>query len=325
MVQSKLGINDFKPILARSMDGGNTWSEPAMLWPQLEKTYSIFGAISRAPGGDLFLYGTRNRIGKPGESFWSDATQGLKQNELFWAKSTDSGKTWSEPTVIPMPIPGAAETAMPMCITREGRWACCYAPYNTFDPKVKVDRRQVVALSSGDQGQTWQHASMLRFEEGTAAEAWLIELSDGRLLGASWHMREDGKGDHPNKYALSPDGGRTWSPTRSTGINGQSVGLCALPEGRALFIYNQRKHGEPGVYLARVKPTESDFGIEANEIIWRAETRTQKGSSGEHTEWQDFSFGEPSVTVLPDQTLLVTLWCVQPSGQGIRYVKLRMR
>ncbi|NQU10311.1 exo-alpha-sialidase [bacterium] len=324
LVQSKLGINDFKPMLARSADGGVTWGEPVLLWPQLQDRYSLFGVVSAAPNGDLFYYGSRYVIDQPGESFWSEATQGLKPNDLVWARSTDSGRTWPAPTVIPMPVPGAAETAMALCVTRGGHWACCYSPYNTFDPAVQVDRRQVVALVSRDQGRTWRHTSMLRFPEGTAAEAWLVELSDGRLLGTSWHMREDGQGDHPNAYALSSDGGLTWTPTRSTGIQGQSTALAALPDGRALFIYNQRQHGEPGVWLAVVRPVETDFGVQANEIVWRAETRTQRGTSGEHTEWQDFSFGEPAVTVLRDGTLLVTLWCVQPNGQGIRFVKLRM-
>jgi hypothetical protein len=132
----------------------------------------------------------------------------------------------------------------------------------------------------------------------------------------------DGR-DYPNAYAISADGGQRWSPTRSTGIMGQSTGLAALPDGRALFIYNQRKHGEIGVWMAVVNPTADDFGIQSNEIVWRAAAPTQSGSSGNLTAWTDFSFGEPSVTPLPDGTLLVALWCVEPSGRGIRYVKLR--
>ena len=109
MVQSKLGINDFKPMLARSADGGQSWSEPAPLWPHLTERYSIFGSVSRAPDGELFYFGTRYPIDAPGEPNWSDATQGLKANELFWSRSRDGGRTWAEPAVIPMPIPGAAE------------------------------------------------------------------------------------------------------------------------------------------------------------------------------------------------------------------------
>jgi hypothetical protein len=326
-VQSQLGINDFKPMLARSTDGGQSWSEPAPLWPHLTERYSIFGSVSRAPDGDLFYFGTQYPIDTPGEPNWSDATQGLKANELFWSRSRDGGRTWAEPAAIPMPIPGAAEAPGALTILRSGRMICCYAPYNTFDPQLVVDRNQIVALRSDDQGQTWRHNAMIRFESehSTGAEAWVIELADGRLLGTTWHLNQQDKSDHPNAYAISLDGGETWLPTPSTGIMGQSTSLAALPDGRALFIYNQRRHGEPGVWLAVVRPTENDFGIESNEIAWCAQTRTQSGSSGEHTAWTDFSFGEPAVALLPDNTLLLVLWCVQPAGQGIRYVRLMFR
>ena len=327
MVQSSLGINDFQPVVARSTDGGETWSEAQPMWPHLIQSYSIFGSISRAPDGALFYFGTRYRIDTPGESFWSEATQGLKDNELIWSQSADDGRSWAEPAVIPMPIPGAAEAPGALTVLRSGRMICCYAPYNTFDPQLVVDRNQIVALRSDDQGRTWQHNSMIRFdsEHSTGAEAWVIELTDNRLLGTTWHLNQQDKSDHPNAYAISLDGGDAWLPTRSTGIMGQSTSLAALPDGRALFVYNQRRHGEPGVWLAVVRPTENDFGIELNEIAWRAQTRTQSGSSGEHTAWTDFSFGEPAVALLPDNTLLLVLWCVQPAGQGIRYVRLMFR
>lgn len=167
---------------------------------------------------------------------------------------------------------------------------------------------------------------MIRFAEpdSSAAEAWVIELADGRLLATAWHLDQAGGSDHTNKYALSHDGGDTWTPTRSTGILGQSTALAALPDGRALFIYNQRKHGEPGVWLASARPTESGFGVEANEIVWRADRPTQHGTSGDHAAWSDFSFGEPSAALLPDGRLLVVLWCLQPSGSGVAWVTLRM-
>ena len=95
---------------------------------------------SRAPSGDLFLYGTTTPVGRPGESWWDGERQALKQNDLVWARSRDGGRTWSRPSVIPMPIPGSAEAPGPLTVTRGGRWIAAYAPYNTFDPAVLVDR-----------------------------------------------------------------------------------------------------------------------------------------------------------------------------------------
>jgi hypothetical protein len=325
--QSALAVNDFKPMIAWSDDGGQTWRDHRFIWPHLHDTYSLAGSVSGSPAGNLFFLGERTPIDMPGESFWSDVTQGLKQNEIFWARSQDGGRTWSEPTVVPMPIPGSAEIPCAMQVTHGGRWAFCYSPYNTFDPAVVVDRNQVVFMASDDEGRTWRHTSMLRFEDQmqTAAEAWVIELADGRLLGACWHLNQRDGSDFPNAYALSLDGGHTWTATRSSGIRGQSCALTPLPDGRALFVYNQRRQEPVGIGLAVVNPTETDFGVEANEIVWRAETASRDASAVGHSDWTSFAFGEPHVTLLPDGTLLLAYWCQQPGARGIAYARLRMR
>lgn len=326
VVQGALGINEFKQVMVRSSDDGVTWSEPVFVWPHLHEVCSLVGSISRAPDGELLLFGIRIPIDMPGESFWSDATQGMKQNTLFHASSSDHGRTWTEPVPIALPFPGSAEAPCALCALRDGTWICCYSPYNTFDPAVKVDRNRVVQMRSADRGDTWTGGDMLRFDDplSSAAEAWVVELADGRLLGACWHIPPHNRPDYPNAYALSLDGGRTWTPTRATGTLGQSTALASLPDGRALMVYNQRKHGDPGVRLAVARPTPDQFQIECDELVWRAATRTRSDSSGDHDNWQDYAFGEPSVTPLPDGTLLVAFWKIQPSERGIGYVKGRL-
>ena len=326
-LRSQMAGNETVPVIARSRDGGLTWGKPTLLWPHLQGKEDIYGSVSRSPECELFFYGAVTPMNKPGGTVHQAENEGMKQNEVYWAKSSDSGRTWTEPAHLKLPIPGAAEAPGAMCVTRRGRWLACYSPYNTFDPELVVDRNQVVVMRSDDRGKSWRHTSMLRFPQtdSCAAEAWVVELTNGRLLGTSWHVNlAKGGKDYPNTYALSLDGGATWKPTRDTGIVGQSTALAPLPDGRALFIYNQRKHGEVGVWLALVKPTLTSFGIQANQPVWRAEKIAQKGSSGDFASWEDFAFGEPSVTLLPDGTLFVAIWCVQPSGQGIRYVKLKM-
>ena len=324
LVSSALGVNDFKAMLSRSCNNGVTWGEEELIWPGLADVYSIEGAVSQAPNGELFFYGTQTPIDKPGESNWCEETQGLKQNELFWAWSRDSGRTWTPPTPIPMPFTGAAEAPGPLCVTQSGRWLGCYAPYNTFDPSLAIDRSQVILVYSDDQGSTWSHCAMLRFSDtqSSAAEAWVVELADGRLLGTCWHINNRDEGDYPNAYAISLDSGESWLPTRSTGIQGQSTALTPLPDGRAFFVYNQRKHGNSGVYVAVASPTETDFGIELDTILWHA--GTGGGSSTSHSDFANFSFGEPAVTLLPDGTFLLVLWATEGHVGSIRYITFKL-
>ena len=323
-----MGINGFLPVLTRSQDGGESWSEPEPIWPSLQKKYSIYASVSAAPDGKLFLFGTQTPIDVPGESIWCDQTHGIKQNELIWATSTDSGHSWSDPAVIPMPIPGSAEAPGVMCVTRKGTWLVPYSPYNTFDPTLRVQRNQVLTLRSTDNGRTWSHSAMLTFKQADSggAEAWVIELADGRLLGTAWHIDHSRREQSfPNTYALSLDEGRTWLPTKSTGILANTTVLAALPEGKAIFGYVQRSKDSAGIGLAIVHPTESDFGIQANEMVFTAWTSTQSGQSAQDNEWLDFSFGEPSVTIMPDRTLFVSYWCIEPEFQGIKYIRLRLK
>ena len=112
-------------------------------------------------------------------------------------------------------------------------------------------------LSSSDQGRSWRSSAMMRFPDAlaTAAEAWVVELADGRLLGTCWNLNQRDGSDYPNAFCLSPDRGLSWSATHSTGIMGQTTALAAFPDGSVLFIYNQRKHGQLGVWLARRGPS----------------------------------------------------------------------
>jgi hypothetical protein len=326
MVQSRLGVNDFLPLVARSRDNGHTWTEGQALWPDLKNRYSIFGAISPAPvDGELFYFGACYVIDEAGEPNWSEATSGLKQNELFWSHSSDDGRNWSAPQMIPMPIPGAAEAPAPLWVTRNGRWLVCYSPYNTFDPAVQVDRGQVILLGSDDRGKSWWHRAMMRFNEPLSggAEAWVVELAHGHLLGTAWHTDLSGANRHyENTYALSTDGGLTWTPTRNTGIRGQTTALLPLPEGPALFLHTQRAGASDiGIWAAIVEPTPEDFGVQHHEPLWIAPKSVDSTSTSTHDTWTQFTFGEPAAILLSSNTFLVGFWYSDGAAGGIRLMK----
>src|SRR5690606_2416718 len=141
--------------------GGETWTTPRQIWPHLVGKYSIFCNISRSPDGTLFIFGSRTVIDTPGEPFWSEENSGLKRNELIWSRSTDEGKTWTDPQAYALPYPGTAEAPGPMLVTRGGRWVTLYSPYNVMGSNEKVDRNCVITVLSDDQGKTWRPSTML--------------------------------------------------------------------------------------------------------------------------------------------------------------------
>ena len=325
-LQSGLGVNDFAPCLSRSHDGGRTWEFQGLIWPHLRETFSINCSISAAPNGDLFLYGFRMPITQPGELFWCQETQGILPNQLIWSRSVDNGHTWTEPEVFEVPLPGAAETPSSLCVLKSGRWIAPYAPHHTFDPDVVVDVRHTVIMISDDQGQSWRYQSIMRVPEENSciAASWVIELGNGSLLSTCCHLNRGQGNDFPNPFTLSFDQGKTWLPTLSTGIMGMSEGVAPWRTDQALFVYNRRRCEEPGIWLALAEPSTDGFGVTVNERVWHPATVTRNGGSAEFNNWTNYSFGEPAVTVLPDETILVVFWCIQPEDRGIGFVRLRL-
>jgi len=326
VTQSRLGSNDFVPAIARSGDGGVTWHDENIIWPDLAERWSILASISRSPDGTLLLFGSRTPIDEPGEPFWSDQVQGLKANELIWAGSDDDGQTWSDPQPISLPVAGAAEAPGPMCVTRDGRWLCCYCPYPTFDPAVRVDRSRVILLVSDDRGQTWRHTQMLRLTapDSGGADARIVELADGRLLATAWHLNLNDHADHPIACAISNDP-LNWPATAGIDIMGQSQSTAPLPDGRALIAYTNRKHPQPGIQAALLRFDDDHCLTVHTDIAWHVDNASHQPAAQDHSHWTDFAFGGPSIVVIEENVALLTCWVHQHDGRGVRYVRFRFQ
>lgn len=97
----------------------------------------------------------------------------------------DYGQKWSRFSVIAMPQEGSAEAPGAMCISSNGDFIACYAPYNNFD--IDVKKNLVICMYSTDMGLSWNSSEMLNFpyQDSNGAESWVVELSDGMLLSAT--------------------------------------------------------------------------------------------------------------------------------------------
>ena len=317
MLNSKGGANDFVPMIAYSADGV-LWTEAKPVWPELEGKKSVFVSLRGAGDGQVCLAGKAWDIAYPGEAFWSDEAAGMKDNKLVFSLTSDA-HAFPLPTEVDVPFYGSAEQPGGMLAEDGGKLTMIYSPYPTIERKEPADTNCMVILRSIDGGKTFAADKFAQVEGPSQyGEAWITRLADGRLFVSTWQT--DSK-DAPDQYLVSENDGKTFAGPFAHPFRGQSTGIAAYEDG-VLIAYNQRKEGTVGVWLALERVNGNEVELLENEPVWEAQTITKSGTSGDFSQFTDFAFGEPSVTVLPDGSLLIALWYQQGGVNGIRYVRL---
>ncbi len=318
MINSKGGANDFVTMAAYG-DKELNFGSAAPVWPDLIGKESLFGSVRRGADGKYYIAGQVFPIAYEGEDFWSDEAMGMKENRVFFAKSED-GKAFPAPTMVELPYYASAEQPGGILVDGDGKMTMIYSPYPTIEKREEVDNECMVLLRSTDGGESFTAKKFAEIEEDSQyAESWITRLTDGRLMVSTWQTASE----NSSQYLVSDDDGETFKGPFSQEFKGQSTGISAWDNGSVLIAYNQRKYGTIGVWLAMETFDENGKAtLLENQPVWEAETATKTGDSTDFGQWTDFSFGEPSVTVLPDNTLLVTLWYQQDDVKGIRYVHL---
>ncbi|MGA2632426.1 MAG: sialidase family protein [Terriglobia bacterium] len=144
--------------------------------------------------------------------------------------STDSGRTWSEPTYLPAGLLGPIKDKPILLASGDIVAGTSVESYRSWTAWVE---------RSSDGGKTWTRHGPIAIpgEPFGLIQPTLVELAPERLR-AFMRSRQG------FIYAAdSSDGGRTWSPARPTPLPNPNAGIDSvrLADGRILIVYNNSK------------------------------------------------------------------------------------
>lgn len=302
----------------RSTDRGNTWTLEGTILPATENPPSAnYLKLSlSADRRTIYAYGTRYH-GSTSDKF------GQRRGEAILCRSQDGGHSWTAPDVLPMPDM-SLEVSHSLCSLASGR---LLAPAATLERQDRLGE-EVFVLVSEDEGKSWPHRrTVFRDPEGKLGfwEQKLTEVSPNRVLAVAWTVSLGDYQDRNNSFAWSYDGGWTWEPFRSTGIQGQTMTPLVLDDRRMLVLYN-RRYGQQGIVAALVHYSQTAWEVVEESLLYDAKARRDRPATDATgvDELDTFQFGFPTAIRLDDGTFLATHWCVEQNACGIRWTKFSL-
>ena len=302
----------------RSTDGGESWTlEGTILPPDPTAGRANFLKLSLSPDGQtVYAYGSwiANNI---------DKQFGKRPAGAILCRSVDDGKTWSVPVEIPMPVDCPLEISHGLLPLQSGR---LLAPAATLPGKDRLGEQVLVAISDDD-GQSWSHRVVFEDPDRRCGyfEQKLAEIAPDRVMATAWTVTLGDYADQYDSFAISNDGGLTWGPARSTGIEGQTMTPIPLGGDRLLVLYN-RRYGHQGIVMCLVSITDESWAVEFEGLVYDAKSRHERPADLESgiDELDTFAFGFPTAIKLQDGSFLATHWCVENGACGIRWTRLRI-
>jgi len=310
--------------LSRSQDGGESWELAGELYERQHLT-SDAARITLLPNGEIVaLVCEHDRAEHPNEGLTNPENMGFVPTRFSILRSQDQGYSWSAPQPIEPPLVGPSfELCSPIVPLSDGRWLLPTSTWRGWDG-YQPNGMKMVAFVSHDEGSTWpEYVDVMRDPAGNIVywESKIVEMPNGTLLAVAWAYNEHSARDLPNQYALSQDGGETWTDPMSTGLIGQTITPLVLDDGHILTVY--RRIDEPGLW-ANLSHLQDDRWVnEACEPLWGANVPGLTASTDNMVHnFNVLRFGAPCMVKLPNDNIFVAFWGYEECVSNIRWFKL---
>jgi sialidase-1 len=323
---------DLTFYLARSTDGGTTWSEQALLYDPAQDTlpYSYHSPfLSRMADGELVVAAFRVDRSDPRRPIFNEVTGGLTELQVILLRSRDNGHTWSAPEVVHLPEGMVLTPSTNLVELADGGWLLPCDQWHVFDDPGPY-RPRTVGLFSRNRGESW--GNPITFADGSAQGMgfWhgrIIRLRDDRLFTLFWSAQMNpSKNLALHRCFGSPDG-REWSTPEPTNLPGQTNQPVDLGDGLMAAIYTQRESAQPGFRVALSADGGKSWDLENQVLVWDATGRDRLGVDAPMAyprSHDTIAFGAPTAMQLADGDLFVSFWCTEMSITHVRYARLRV-
>ncbi|MBR6917636.1 MAG: exo-alpha-sialidase [Clostridia bacterium] len=228
--------------------------------------------------------------------------------DSFVMLSDDYGVTWSDPIRVSVTSPHGAT------VCRDG--SLIYLG-NNWRPPMGYAAGTIFMIRSRDGGKTWQTEGHIVPPEGL--EQWqmhephVIELPNGRLLGA---IRVHGRSVQPENTVyttFSDDGGKTWTEPKFIGIDGLPPHLLLHSSGAVILSYGCRTPG---------KRAERAVVSYDNGETWEDDYLLCDSEK----EINQYDLGYPCTAELPDGSLITVFYqcCKGDWYTSVQYTKWKL-
>ncbi|MCX6623432.1 MAG: sialidase family protein [Acidobacteria bacterium] len=292
--------------VARSADRGSSWTVESPLYDKrsldMETTDSFKPTVLR--NGTLVATGYRFFRHDPEQGIGIAETGGILPGDDIVAFSSDEGRSWTTPRIIPRSRPELSEIS---------------------GPSVELQSGELLAVAGLYPLPDGTHPSGMQGPNIIAYEPRVCQMEDGRVVAILWAYDPAAGEHHTNRVVVSHDDGHTWSAPIDTGHRGQASNVMALG-GNLLATIHAHRAEDPGVYFRIIDFSGDRWRPVAEAVIYGSGSRpqTQLGQ-GSAEMFTSLRFGQPSLLRLSDGQLVAYHWAVE-DGQGkIRFHRLRLK
>ncbi len=240
-------------LVKRSTDGGQTWSQAAVVRDDGPNTCGNPCPVLDRETGTIWLLTTWN-LGSDHERRIIDQTS-TDTRRIFIARSTDDGRTWSPFKEITGDVkrPDWTWYATGPCtgiqLQRGPHKGRLVIPCDHIEADTK--RYYSHVIYSDDHGRTWRLGGSTPTDQ--VNECQVVELADGRLM---LNMRNYDRRQKHRAVSISEDGGMTWGPVQHDPVLIEPICqasfiryTCADDEGKNRLLFSNPAHTDQRVNM----------------------------------------------------------------------------